>query len=742
MNKKILALAICFGMLFGNVSGVYSAEVITDEVVSDDQMNDSPDYRSNDLSDVVDEFADVISDNLVEFSSDIPENFVDVPVEITENPLDISIESPNNSDDTEINTRDDNIESNAVSSENNTNETDIEEIANSDGIEKTDSEESADVEEEVEEAELEEDLETAAAPTVQYHTHVQTYGWENEWKSNGAMSGTQGQSKRLEGIEIKVSGEKNLGIRYKTHIQTYGWENNWKKDGAMSGTSGQAKRLEAIRIELTGSDASKYDVWYCVHAQHYGWLNWTKNGADAGTAGYAYRLEGIKIRIQLKGSKAPAKEGTTNAAFYSKADGPSVNPTKTGVAYNTHVQTYGWQDYVYNGDMAGTSGKSKRLEGIHIYLTGQPYAGDIVYRTHVQTYGWQGWKKNGEMSGTSGEAKRLEGIQIYLTGEMATHYDLYYRVHAQTYGWLDWARNGQMAGTSGLAKRLEGINILLVPKGSTAPGPTGKPNVAANPNDIPDVPQVPTPSSTTTPKPTATPTPTPVPQEIGQHIHSWGVTARVPALNVSNDFRVVNKKSVCSVCGAEIIADQGVMETDYDYWNLYHIKLTYVDDKKNKTIITDVSSVDGYIAYGNRVYYKGASNQPIPTAFSMYDLASKTYKKISDNVSDFKIIDNSIYYTCFEGTTTDYGTTYGDMKVIKCSLDGNNSQELCRVGNDNAVGLETWQLSMYACRHGNSYMIMKDPGQTTYYRVDYANSSISQSNVSAWNSMGSENPFW
>ena len=49
MNKKILALAICFGMLFGNVSGVYSAEVITDEVVSDDQMNDIPDYQSNDL---------------------------------------------------------------------------------------------------------------------------------------------------------------------------------------------------------------------------------------------------------------------------------------------------------------------------------------------------------------------------------------------------------------------------------------------------------------------------------------------------------------------------------------------------------------------------------------------------------------------------------------------------------------------------------------------------------------------
>jgi uncharacterized protein YjdB len=91
----------------------------------------------------------------------------------------------------------------------------------------------------------------AATPavTVAYRTHVQTYGWQN-FVTNGAMSGTSGQSKRLEGIEIEVSGNKNLGIRYKTHVQTYGWQ-SWRSNGAMSGTSGEAKRLEAICIELT-----------------------------------------------------------------------------------------------------------------------------------------------------------------------------------------------------------------------------------------------------------------------------------------------------------------------------------------------------------------------------------------------------------------------------------------------------------------------------------------------------------
>lgn len=32
----------------------------------------------------------------------------------------------------------------------------------------------------------------------------------------------------------------------------------------------------------------------------------------------------------------------------------------------------------------------------------------------MQTYGWQDWVKNGEMAGTSGEAKRLEAIEIKL----------------------------------------------------------------------------------------------------------------------------------------------------------------------------------------------------------------------------------------------------------------------------------------------------------------------------------------
>ena len=147
-----------------------------------------------------------------------------------------------------------------------------------------------------------------AMPKIYYQTHVQKQGWQAE-VSSGAISGTVGQSLRLEGIKIRTSGsDVSGGITYKTHVQTYGWQ-RWVADGALSGTIGQSKRLEAIQMKLTGALANEFDVYYRVHAQHFGWMGWAKNGASAGTAGYAYRLEGIQIQLVPKGQSAPSGGG-------------------------------------------------------------------------------------------------------------------------------------------------------------------------------------------------------------------------------------------------------------------------------------------------------------------------------------------------------------------------------------------------------------------------------------------------
>ena len=296
--------------------------------------------------------------------------------------------------------------------------------------------------------------------TVSYRTHVQDVGWQG-YVSNGAASGTSGQSKRLEAINIRLEGISG-GIEYQTHVQDIGWQ-NWVANDALSGTSGQSKRLEAIRIRLTDEAATKYDVYYRVHAQNVGWMGWAKNGESSGTAGHSYRLEAIEIKLVAKGGSAP---GATAWRFIDKYE--PVN----AVNYRTHVQDVGWQPYVRNGMTAGTSGQSKRLEGIQIKLNN--IKGGIEYRTHVQDYGWMDWVGNDAMSGTSGQSKRLEAIQIRLTGVAADTYDIYYCVHAENTGWLDWAKNGESAGTAGFGYRLEAIQIVLVPKGGPAPGMTAR----------------------------------------------------------------------------------------------------------------------------------------------------------------------------------------------------------------------------------------------------------------------------
>ena len=100
----------------------------------------------------------------------------------------------------------------------------------------------------------------------------------------------------------------------------------------MNGTEGEAKRLEAIKIQLTGADKEKYDVYYRVHAQSYGWLAWAANGAPAGTAGYAKRLEVVQIVVVKKGSPAPG----VNFEGVNAASGVQ----QTGKLFRVDAHTY------------------------------------------------------------------------------------------------------------------------------------------------------------------------------------------------------------------------------------------------------------------------------------------------------------------------------------------------------------------------------------------------------------------
>ena len=69
------------------------------------------------------------------------------------------------------------------------------------------------------------------------------------------------------------------------------------------------------------------------------------------------------------------------------------------------MQDIGWLDWVASGQVAGTTGESRRMEAIQI-------VGPVQYRAHVQDIGWMDWVNSGETAGTVGQSKRLEAIEI------------------------------------------------------------------------------------------------------------------------------------------------------------------------------------------------------------------------------------------------------------------------------------------------------------------------------------------
>ena len=151
-------------------------------------------------------------------------------------------------------------------------------------------------------------------PILTYKTHVETYGWLSA-VNQGKPSGTEGQAKRLEALQIYLQNMPFNGtIEYQTHVQSTGWTSK-VTNGKTSGTTGAKKRLEAIRINLTSDMAKEYDIYYRTHIQSYGWTGWAKNGAASGSEGLAKRMEALEIRIVRKGSSAP---GTTKNTFYKK----------------------------------------------------------------------------------------------------------------------------------------------------------------------------------------------------------------------------------------------------------------------------------------------------------------------------------------------------------------------------------------------------------------------------------------
>lgn len=66
-----------------------------------------------------------------------------------------------------------------------------------------------------------------------------------------------------------------------------------------------------------------------------------------------------------------------------------LNKYDESVSYKTRVQDEGWQDWKKDGELSGTTGKSKGVEAIAIELGNPSIQGDVRYKTYTQNAGWQ-----------------------------------------------------------------------------------------------------------------------------------------------------------------------------------------------------------------------------------------------------------------------------------------------------------------------------------------------------------------
>ena len=350
---------------------------------------------------------------------------------------------------------------------------------------------------------------------VYYRVHAQNVGWMG-WAKNGASSGTEGYGYRLEGIEILILPKNFIAPGLTTNpyqIKTTPMTGiTFDKTSIDMGINSKANVVASIipsnatsksvawsssntniaTVNTSGEITSKGNIGTCTISV-YSTLNpsikatcqvkvWNKyfKGDLNGDQEVTYTdYNAIKSLTTATGNTLLAADFDMDGSITSSDRSALYRRylQKYWVKYCTQVQNVGWQDYVKDGETAGTVGKGLRLEGIKIKLAEngkeKPIDGYLQYQTHIQNIGWESsWKSDDVLSGTEGKGLRLEAIRMKLTGNISKSFDVYYRVQAENVGWMGWAKNGEDAGTAGYGFRLEGIEIKLVEKDCVPPGTT------------------------------------------------------------------------------------------------------------------------------------------------------------------------------------------------------------------------------------------------------------------------------
>ena len=222
----------------------------------------------------------------------------------------------------------------------------------------------------------------------------------------------------------------------------------------------QEQNPDGSYITLNAAFFRKYDCVEDSIADHSAYLIGAMNGNDP-------RYAGLKGCVDYKKAAQIIKDGGYATSLTYVQNLCSViekwNLTRFDAAEAAQIKyaTRYWSDWAQSGDMSGTTGQAKQIEGIMI----DPPAGvELEVDVHIQSIGWKTYKGivagNRIPLGAEAGCKRIEAIRIRCVKNQ-TGRKLQYQVHVQTYGWMAVCNEGETAGTTGVSKRLEAIRVWL-----------------------------------------------------------------------------------------------------------------------------------------------------------------------------------------------------------------------------------------------------------------------------------------
>lgn len=249
----------------------------------------------------------------------------------------------------------------------------------------------------------------------------------NDYKGDGSTggvevwcydSGTAAVAQRICDRVSKALNITNRGVKYSKDLYV------------LNSTYSPALLVECCFVD-DKDDAGRWDANACGDAIASGILNKTATGAADTSAKY----------VQAPG----------NAAY-----------TDNRICYQVHQQSAGTLPFVRDGQTAGITGKSKRVEGLKIDIKVDDF--ECCVKGYLQGVGVVDYGKLTKdlLIGTTAQSKRLEGIQFY--DIKSDKWDIYIRYHIQGRGWSGWIKNDAFAGSTGLSLRLEAFQFKLLPK--------------------------------------------------------------------------------------------------------------------------------------------------------------------------------------------------------------------------------------------------------------------------------------